>query len=279
MENQTIHQETDPGSAVSSSYQRHPLATRLLHWTSAIAIFTLLWTGFWIFNIHPRLYWGDVGNFDTPALAELTADTSTSIPEIFIKVGDYSLEVTGLIGQVRRMPFIRVAAYPEGFKFGGNRALHFTAAWAFVFGWLLFVYHLISSGRLRDNWLPKTGEMSPRNIGRDILNHLKLRRAHGDAAKHYNILQKLAYLIVMFAVLPLMLLTGLTMSNSVTTAWPFLFDLFGGRQSARTLHFIFAFLVLLFILIHVLQLFVAGFINHLRGMITGVFHIKVEKKS
>ena len=104
-----------------------------------------------------------------------------------------------------------------------------------------------------------------------------MRRTRGEAIKKYNVLQKLAYLSVMFGLLPLLLLTGLTMSNSVTTAWPFLFDIFGGRQSARTLHFVFASLMSLFILIHLFELLVAGFFNHTRSMITGHFKIAPEK--
>ncbi len=92
-------------------------------------------------------------------------------------------------------------------------------------------------------------------------------------------LQKFSYLLLMFVLLPLVFLSGLTMSNSITTAWPFLFDLFGGRQSARTLHFIFASLTTLFILVHIVQLFVAGFINHLGSMITGRFTVTAETES
>ena len=257
---------TAPGSR---SYLRFPFSARLLHWVAAASIFVLLWSGLWIFNIHPRLYWGDYGYFGSPAIAELAADTSTEPPQMTIKVGDIAIDVTGLIGQIRRQPFVRLANYPQGFDFGGNRALHFTAAWVLIIAWLYYVSHLLSSGRLKKVWLPKSGETSVRHIGKDILNHIKLRRPKGEEILNYNILQKLSYLFLMFVLLPLILLTGLTMSNSITTAWPFLFDIFGGRQSARTLHFIFATMMLLFILVHLVQLFVVGFVNHLRSMITG----------
>jgi len=259
-------------------YRRFPLAARLLHWVSAAAVFTLLWSGFWIFNVHPRLYWGEVGFFGTPALAELVADTSLQPPAMAIRVGSVSIDVTGVMGRVNRQPFVRVFNFPAGFQFGGTRALHFVAAWALVLGWLLYVYHLVSSGRLRNTWWPGRAELSPRNIGRELLDHLRLRRVRGERAKQYNVLQKCTYLAILFVLLPLSFLTGLTMSNSVTTAWPFLFDLFGGRQSARTLHFIFALLTSLFIVVHILQLFVAGFVNHLRAMITGWFHLLPEKE-
>ena len=265
------------GYLESGSYLRFPLATRVLHWLAAGLIITLLWSGFWIFNLHPRLYWGDVGNFETPAIAELAADTSGDEPQMAIVIGNWSINVTGLMGRVNRQPYVRVANFPQNFEFGGTRALHFTAAWALVLCWIYYLKHLINSGRLRNNWLPQAAELKPKSLGLDILNHLRFKRAQGEAAKSYNTLQKLSYLTVMFVFLPLMLLTGLTMSNSITTAWPFLFDLFGGRQSARTLHFLFAFLVVLFILVHLIQLLVIGIVNHGRAMITGRFNIKPEK--
>lgn len=260
----------------SSEYIRFPLATRILHWVAAISVFFLLWSGMMVFNIHPRLYWGDVGYFGAPAVAELVGDTTTEPPGIELRIGSFSTDVTGLMGRINRQPYIRIFGYPEGFAFGENRALHFTAGWAFVLAWLYYLYHLIESGRLRENWLPRAHELRPRHIGQDILNHLKFRRAKGEEARHYNILQKLTYLVVMFVLIPLIILTGLTMSNSVTTAWPFLFDLFGGRQSARTLHFIFMSLLMLFVLVHVVQVFIAGFVNHFRSMITGRFKLSEE---
>lgn len=278
MENHSEATDLANGPSGPVSYLRFPVSTRVLHWVSATSIFVLLWSGFWVFNIHPRLYWGEVGYFGTPAIAEIVADTSVEPPQMAIKIGDTSLDVTGLMGRISRQPFVRVFNFPEEFQFGGTRALHFTAAWFLVISWLVYVYHLVGSGRLRRNWLPAKNQLSPAYIGRDLLNHLKLNRARGDAARQYNVLQKLSYLTVMFVLLPLMFLTGLTMSNSVTTAWPFLFDLFGGRQSARTLHFVFASLTALFIVVHVLQLFVAGFFNHLRGMITGRFKVPPEKQ-
>ena len=264
----------NPMPVPETSYLRYPLTTRVLHWVAAASIFTLLWSGIWILNIHPRLYWGDVGYFGAPAIAEITGDLSTDPPTMGLKIGSTSIDVTGFIGRVRQLPYVRIANYPEGFQFGGNRALHFTAAWIFVCAWLIYLYHLFGSGRLKNVWLPSKQELSLRGLGQDILNHLKFKRAKGEAAKQYNTLQKLSYLFVMFVLIPLIVLSGLAMSNSVTTAWPFLFDVFGGRQSARTLHFIFISVLMLFVVVHVLQLFVAGFINHLRSMITGYLRIE-----
>ncbi len=273
----SIQKNTGKTRSGTGSYLRFPLSTRVLHWLSASAILVLLWSGFWVFNIHPRLYWGEVGYFGSPAVAEMVADTSNEPPRMAIRVGNFELNVTGFMGRVNRQPFVRLFNFPEGFQFGANRAMHFTAAWVLVSSWLIYIYHLIASGRLRNDWLPRKTELTVRHLRRDLVDHLRFRRATGEAAGTYNVLQKLSYLSVMFVLLPLIVLTGLTMSNSITTAWPFLFDLFGGRQSARTLHFLFASLTVIFILVHVVQLLVAGFVNHVRAMITGHFRVTGEQ--
>lgn len=276
MDTKSVEETIDPSMGASQSYLRFPLSTRVLHWLSAATIFTLLWSGFWIFNLHPRLYWGDTGHFGTPAIAELAIVGSGDERRSEIRIGELSIEVTNLMGLGNGQPYVRVFNFPDGFQFGGTRALHFTAAWLFLLSWLAYVYHLTASGRLRKNWWPRAGELSPRNIGRDILDHVRLRRAKGEEAKRYNILQKLSYLLVMFLLIPAFIVSGLTMSNSITTAFPFLFDILGGRQSARTIHFICASLLSLFVVVHLLQLVVIGFINHGRAMITGRLSIKSE---
>jgi thiosulfate reductase cytochrome b subunit len=111
----------------------------------------------------------------------------------------------------------------------------------------------------------------------DIWNHIRLRAPRGEADRRYNVLQKLSYLTVVFVLLPAIVLSGLTMSPAVTAAAPILFDLFGGRQSARTIHFLAANLILLFVLVHVVQVLLAGVINRMRSMITGRYTIKPER--
>jgi thiosulfate reductase cytochrome b subunit len=110
----------------------------------------------------------------------------------------------------------------------------------------------------------------------DIWNHARLRRARGAAARHYNVLQKLTYVVVMFGLLPVMVLSGLAMSPAVTAAMPFLLDLFGGRQSARTIHFLVTDLLVLFVLVHVFEVIVTGLSNNMRAMITGRYAILPE---
>jgi len=136
---------------------------------------------------------------------------------------------------------------------------------------------LLASGQLRSRLLPRVSQLRPRAIANDLLNHLKFHRATGEEAKSYNLLQKLSYLLVIFVLLPLMVLTGLTMSNAVGARFPELYSLFGGRESARTIHFLCAVGLVLFAMIHVVQLFVAGFLNEMRSMITGRFAIRASR--
>jgi thiosulfate reductase cytochrome b subunit len=174
------------------------------------------------------------------------------------------------------------AAFPDWLTLPAGLALardvHFDAAWLFVFNGLVYLLFGLFSGHFRRDLLPAAMELSPRHVLADVWNHLRMRRARGEAARHYNVLQKLAYVIVIFVLLPVMVLSGLTMSPAVTTAMPFLFDLFGGRQSARTVHFLVANILVLFVLVHVMQVIVTGAFNNMRAMITGRYAIPPETK-
>src|SRR5580692_6171951 len=156
------------------------------------------------------------------------------------------------------------------------RGWHFAMAWLLVLNALVYLLFGLFSGHFRRDLLPTGAELRPRHILSDIWNHIRLRRPRGEAARRYNVLQKIAYMIVVFVLLPVMVLSGLTMSPAVTAALPFLFDLFGGRQSARTIHFLVATLLVLFVLIHIVQVLIAGPLNEMRSMITGRFAIRPE---
>ena len=134
-------------------------------------------------------------------------------------------------------------------------------------------------GHFRRDFLPAADQLRPRHLVTDIWNHIRLRMPRGEADRHYNVLQKLTYLAVIFLALPVMVLTGLTMSPAVTAAFPFLFDLFGGRQSARTIHFITANLLVMFVLVHLIEVMLSGVFNLMRSMITGRYVIKQEGTS
>jgi thiosulfate reductase cytochrome b subunit len=165
---------------------------------------------------------------------------------------------------------------PGGPGLGLARSWHFALAWLFVLNGAAYLLFGLASGHFRRDLVPAGSELRPRHLLADIWSHVRLRRPRGEAARRYNVLQKLAYLGVVFGLLPLMVLTGLTMSPAVTAALPFLFDMFGGRQSARTIHFVVANLLVLFVLVHVIQVILAGPVNEMRSMITGRFAIRPE---
>jgi thiosulfate reductase cytochrome b subunit len=148
-----------------------------------------------------------------------------------------------------------------------------------LFNGLIYLVDGLFSGHLWRDLLPSLDQLRPRHVLGEIWNHMRLRRARGAEAKRYNLLQKLSYLAVVFFLLPAIVLSGLTMSPAVTSLVPFLFDLFGGRQSARTIHFIAANLMVLFVLVHVFEVLVSGVFNLMRSMITGRYAVKPERAS
>lgn len=266
---------------------RHPLPVRLWHWISMLAVAGLLFSGFCVLNVHPRMYWGEVGNEFTPAILALESSEpggprpATHPSPAVLVIGKHRFDVTGHLGVVSDAGndglYFLIANTPESWQFGAMRAWHFAFAWVLVLVWIGYASYLGTTGRLRSRLLPSLAELQPRAIVMDLLKHLKLHRAVGDEARSYNLLQKLAYLSIIFVLLPLMILTGLTMSNAITVRFPELFALFGGRESARTIHFLCAVAIVAFVVIHVIQLFVAGFLNEMRSMITGRFAIHKAK--
>lgn len=218
---------------------RHPAWLRVTHWLSAAAFGALVVSGTAILLALPRLFWGETGALGAPAWLELPLPVN--------------LEQTGW-----------------------GRNLHFLAAWVLVLSGLAYLLLAMASGHLRRGLIPDRDQLTAGHLAREIGDHLRLKRACGDEALRYNLLQKLAYLAVILVLFPLMVLTGLTMSPGVTSAYPELFALFGGRQSARTIHFLAAVLLVLFLLVHVAQVFVGGAGNLLRSMITGRFTVETR---
>src|SRR5262249_33861185 len=139
-----------------------------------------------------------------------------------------------------------------------GRRWHFFFAWLLVLNSLLYLLISLIGGHVRRDLLPGRTEIAPKHLARDIWDHLRLRFPTGEAARHYNVLQKLAYFGMIFVVAPLILVTGLTMSPAVDARFPWLVALFGGRQSARTIHFACAMAVVAFIAVHLLMVLLAG---------------------
>jgi thiosulfate reductase cytochrome b subunit len=260
---------------------RHPWPVRLWHWTNALAVTLSLVTGLLIFNIHPSLYWCEDGHAGMPSILSLSvSDPDPKRPRFELRVGGHRWDVTGLMGVIDNEgsdQYVLVAAPPADFQFGGTRIWHFMSAWILVTAWLVYGLYVVLSGRLARVLWPTREDRTWRNLAYELRQHLLLKRARGEAAKRYNLLQKISYLIVVLVLMPALILSGLTMSNSVTAVFPDLFSLFGGRQSARSIHFITAALLLGFVVVHLLQVLVAGFFNSTRSMLTGRYAIESEK--
>jgi thiosulfate reductase cytochrome b subunit len=200
------------------------------------------------------------------------------------RIADWSLDTTGVLGvsfdengRIARRAFPFWLTLPSQTNLALARDWHFAIAWLFVLNGAVYLLFGLFSGHFRRDLAPNADQLRPRHILTDIWDHLRLRRPRGEAARRYNVLQKFTYLTVIFVLLPAMVLSGLTMSPAVTAVFPFLFDLFGGRQSARTIHFLAANLIVLFVLVHLFQVVVAGVLNEMRSMITGRYVMPQER--
>ena len=255
---------------------RHPLVIRLTHWINAAVLLVLLMSGLQIFNAHPALYWGSVSTFDTPALAITSEETGGSNRGV-VYLGDRKFDTTGVLGLSKDNGIETDRAFPSWVTLPATQDLatgrrwHFLFAWALVINGAIYLLYGLFSGQLRRRLIPERDQI--RDFGGSVKEHLLLKFPEGEEAKRYNVIQKLTYLGVVLVLLPAMVLAGLAMSPGVDAAWPWLPELFGGRQSARTVHFIAAGLLVLFVVVHLALVLVSGVVNNLRGMITGWFSI------
>ena len=281
--------EANPAPATRPRRQvvyRHAPLTRVTHWINLLCITVLLMSGLQIFNAHPALYWGHFGADGDPSLFEIGAnEASDGQLTGFARIGSTTIPTSGVLGSSRNPDGeIVERGFPRWVTLPGFRDLHLGRRWHFFFAWMfvanLLVYYVggLASGHLRRDLLPSHAQLKPKSILHDISDHLRLRFPRDEAALHYNLLQKLSYLSVIGVLLPVMILTGLTMSPGMDAILPWLVDFFGGRQSARTIHFIAALLIVVFIFVHVAMVLLAGPINELRSMITGRFAIYPEAK-
>ncbi len=216
--------------------KRHALSTRIWHWINAVSIVILFMSGLNIANAHRHLYWGNAG-YD-PATAWFSHER-----------------------------FPGWATIPDYYSLAAARDWHVLFSLVFAFSFLAFIIAAIANGHIVRDLFARAKEWRPASIMADIREHLRLNFTHG--AGKYNILQKIAYAFVIFIAVPMMIFTGMVMSPGMEAAWPWMTDLFGGRQSARSLHFIFAFLLAAFLALHVLLVLLTGPIAQIRAMITG----------
>jgi thiosulfate reductase cytochrome b subunit len=236
----------------------HRRWVRICHWLTAASVLTLAVSGFFILMVHPRLYLGHVGNDLTPALLTLPISNNYRPDELQRSV--VFTEVAGAPISAER----NFAIFNQN---GWGRSLHFLAAWILVLVGALYAAIGLVGGHIRRDLIPR--ELTPRALLQDLKNHLLPRVGSASPGLPYGLLQKLAYLSVMFIALPLMVATGLTMSPAVTAAFPFLLDLFGGYQTARTIHFFGFAALILFLLVHLAMVVATGFGRQLRTMTWG----------
>jgi thiosulfate reductase cytochrome b subunit len=231
---------------------RHSAWVRVTHWLTTLSFLALLVTGVEVLISHPRFYWGETGNVNTPPLFTL------------------------------RIPSSR-ATVPTGYGYvlpdqnGWSRYLHFESAWVAVLTGLLYVAFGFRKGHFRRNLLPAPSDLSLRGLATAISRHLQFKRPGKEEAWSYNVLQRLTYLLVIFVLFPLIIWTGLAMSPGFTSVFPAAVKVLGGRQSARTIHFFVSGLLVLFLLVHVLMVCLAGFRNRVGAMITGRITTRQER--
>jgi thiosulfate reductase cytochrome b subunit len=226
------------------SNPRHTMMVRITHWITTLCFFALLVSGIEILLSHPRFYWGETGNVLTPSLFNLPIPASR--PDV-----------------------------PTGYGFvlpdqnGWSRYLHFQAAWIAVLTGLLYAISSLFTGHFRNDLVPALSDLSWRALSKAVGNHLRFRWRDEADLWTYNVLQRLTYLFVIIVLFPLIIWTGLAMSPAIASAFPLAVTVFGGQQSARTIHFFVSLLLVLFLLVHVVMVCLAGFRKRMRAMITG----------
>ncbi|UYO01097.1 MAG: cytochrome b/b6 domain-containing protein [Devosia sp.] len=250
---------------------RQSIWTRVTHWTWAICLFFLLLSGLQIFNAHPALYVGQQSGFEFDnAVLRIGAVNTPEGPRGRTTVFGNTFDTTGVLGMSGPEASPTYTAFPGAVTIPSFRDLASGRVVHFFFGWIfvgaLFVWFLASfiNGHLRRDIVPKGQDV--RGLPGDIVDHARFRFHHGRV---YSPLQKLSYFVVFFILFPLIILTGLTMSPGMDAAWPWLLDVFGGRQTARTIHFVVMVLLVLFFVVHIIMVLLAGPLNELRSMITG----------
>jgi len=262
---------------------RLPVVVRLTHWVVALALLILVPSGLQIFNAHPALYWGDTSRFGHSFL-EVGSENNQRGRRGFLRIGSIRLDTTGVLGvakdgtgRLQAKAFPPWLVLPSYQDLASGRRWHFFAAWFLILAGGVYVVANFFNGRFRKELLPTRHHL--RAIGRSILDHLKLRLPHGEEATHYNVLQRLAYLAIMYAVIPITIVTGLALSPAIDGAVPWLPYILGGRQTARSLHFFSTVVLVLFFVIHIGMIIVSGPINEMRSILTGWYTVRTAPGS
>lgn len=250
---------------------RQSIWTRITHWVWAISLFFLLLSGLQIFNAHPALYLGNESGFEYDnSILRIGAVNTPEGPRGRTTLFGQTFDTTGVLGMSGSAERPQYTAFPGAVTIPSFRDLATGRVVHFFFGWVLVAALLVwfvasaVNGHLRRDIVPSGADL--RAVPGDALNHARLRLHRG---RRYGPVQKLSYALIFFVLFPLIILTGLTMSPGMDAAWPWLLDIFGGRQTARTIHFIVMALLVLFFIVHLVMVVLAGPLNEMRSMLTG----------
>jgi thiosulfate reductase cytochrome b subunit len=262
---------------------RHRAPLRVMHWINLLCMLALVGSGLQIFNAHPALYWGMASTFDRPWVAMEGVRDANGKGRGVTHVGRTTFDTTGVLGVSKASDGRMVRrGFPEWATIPGPRSLALGRRWHFFFAWLwvingtCYLAWSLASRHLTRDLSMQTRDW--RAIPRSIVEHLRFHHPVGEEALRYNPLQKLAYLGVIFVLAPLAVLTGLSMSPQMDGALGWWLALVGGRQSARTIHFIVMALFVAFVVVHVLMVVYAGPINEMRSMLSGRFRVRWPRR-
>ena len=239
---------------------RHKRWIKGSHWIITLSFLVLVITGYVILMAHPRLYWGDVGNDLTPALFELPISRN-------YQHGGW--EKSTPFFDEKGSPVSASRTYDIFNQNGWGRSLHFLSAWFLIIPGVIYLLAGFFTGHIRRNLWPGAKEFTANMLRLDLINHLRMKIPGPTGGPQYGILQKSTYLLVIFFLLPVVALTGMTMSPAITASFPFLLKIFFGAQSARTIHFFASVALVLFLIVHVVMVIRSGFKQQMRSMTIG----------
>jgi thiosulfate reductase cytochrome b subunit len=260
---------------------RHRWPVRVMHWINAICLLVLLGSGLQIFNAHPSLYWGNRSDPGKELLSLRASQDATGNVRGTTSIGSHAFDTTGVLGAskvdgkwaARGFPAWATVPGPGWLAMG--RRWHFFFAWLFVLNGIAYVGWSLASRHLSRDLVPDRHDW--RGLGRSVVDHLRFRHPEGEAALRYNVLQRLAYLVAIFVFGGGIVLMGLFMSPRMDAVLGGLVEAVGGRQSARTIHFVIAMGFIAFVIVHVVEVLISGPLNQLRGMITGWYRIRTDR--
>ncbi|MEO6139128.1 MAG: cytochrome b/b6 domain-containing protein [Luteimonas sp.] len=263
---------------------RHRLPLRVMHWINLLCMVVLVGSGLQIFNAHPALYWGATSHFDAPAFATESRRGANGKAHGITTIGDSQFDTTGVLGVSKNAAGMRLQrGFPTWATIPGPQSLALGRRWHFFFAWLWVInglvyllWSLISRHMTRDLAMQRRDW---HRIGKSILDHLTFHHPVGEDAVRYNPLQKLSYLGVIFVLAPLAIINGLALSPQMASVLGWWLQLVGGRQSARSVHFIVMSLFVIFTIVHVLMVVYAGPINEMRSMLSGRFRVHYPDSS